>query len=223
LEFYQCVSLQGSDGYDVLASAARQDGIATVVLGDDRNNGSSGLYLTTFPGRDVIDICALGTPQSPHALAAIGSDLSLYLVQDAIQRRCLPPLKFEGLEGTPYRLLTTDEDLILLTSQWLYVLHGLAGKFIRNESVLGPTIVRGLRLEAVDAYLAYDRWLTILMPDFVYLIDINVFASGADPHAAGFADGGRVSDLELFKEMSPRSLDVACESPDPIELAVAAA
>ena len=34
-------------------------------------------------------------------------------------------------------------------------------------------MIRGLKIQAVDAYVAHNRWLLLVMPEWVYMIEVE--------------------------------------------------
>lgn len=159
--FYKAVSSGESEGMDVLACALRHDGWANVV------RGSSAGSLTVFshPGLDVVDICSIGTKRFPHAAVALGLDRTLLLIQDVLHPQQGSILQFVGLQGTAYRVMSAMGHIILLTSESLYLVPDLASRFLSEESVQGSQVACCLDIHAVDASVAYDRWLLVVMPD----------------------------------------------------------
>src|SRR5205085_5417210 len=104
MSFYRLVSLRSQDGSEVLACAARFGGVAATEFRWDRD--SQKLSTATFPGLDVVDVCAIGSDPRSLAVAAVGRDGTIVLTRDALHDKRPITLKFETVQGTAYRLLS---------------------------------------------------------------------------------------------------------------------
>jgi hypothetical protein len=170
--FYRIVGLGPTDRGDVLACAMRRDGIATTVLSVPEGTGSIE-DPRTYPGLDVVDICSLKSEEFPFAAVTLGIDRSLHLFRNVLNDQSPATLQIKGLEGTAYRVLSAQGHIFLLTSQSLYTFNGLASRFLSGREIGGPLTIPGLDFQAVDANLAFGRWLLVIMPDKVISIDID--------------------------------------------------
>jgi hypothetical protein len=170
--FYRVIAEKGANGRDFLACAIRRHGIgvAEVLWGQNAYN----MRTATFGGLDVVDVCSLGgTPESP-SIAAIGADGTVLLVHDAMRNENPATIKFDTVEGTAYRILSTQGHVFVLTDRGLFVLMGLAENLITgavSEDSVTPLFV--VPMEAVDANLVGDRWLLVVMPDEVRIFDVQ--------------------------------------------------
>jgi hypothetical protein len=73
---------------------------------------------------------------------------------------------------TAIRLLSHGGDLYVLTSKGLYVLAKLASQFLARELYPGVvTQILTVPMEALDANLAGDHWLLVVLPDKVCRFD----------------------------------------------------
>ena len=63
------------------------------------------------PGLDIVDVCGLKSEPYPLAAAALGIDRAVYLIRDVRDAGSTPTLRFPGLEGTAYRLLSSQGHL----------------------------------------------------------------------------------------------------------------
>ena len=163
---YKLVSVCSTSNPDgeLLVCAARRDGVAIVFT---ELNGPRG-YLNTLrsPVNDIVDVCNIDAIEAPRAVAAIGKDCSLHLIRDAFSPDKPPTLRFNGLIGAAYRILSAHGHIFLLTSRMLYAFPGLASRFLKSERPDGYTTAWALPFEAVDANIAGDR-LLVVMPDHV--------------------------------------------------------
>jgi hypothetical protein len=172
LNFYSAVLFPG-DCTEVIACATRRDGITLVTLPQEESGGK--VRVIPCEGVDVVDVCALNHPNWPLAVAAIGLDCSVFLMKNALEGVGLLALRFVGMKGNAYRILSAGGNLFVLTSEFLYVLSGLGRRYLQEDDLGGATPVRAIPLRAVDFFLAYDRWLLIIMPGYVLSVDIHSF------------------------------------------------
>src|SRR5207253_1190187 len=97
------------------------------------------------------------------------------LLRDALLEQDPVTVKFKEIVGSAYRVFQSGGHLFLLTSKALYVLLGLARRFLQGEDVLArSTAVRGVPMEAVDANLCRDRWILVVSTDHVLRIDVEM-------------------------------------------------
>jgi hypothetical protein len=171
LNFYRIVSLRSGGGQEVLGCAVRRAGVGATEFRWDRE--SHNLSTVTFDELDVVDICAIDRGGS-LAVAAVARNGALILLRDVWQDKHPITIKFDNVTGTAYRLLSCRGHLFLLTSEAMYVLASLAGRFLAGEpvsSVTTPMLV--MPFEAADANLCGDRWLLVVMPDLVRRYDVG--------------------------------------------------
>jgi hypothetical protein len=194
--FYKVVNISGFGG-ELLVFAARMNGVGAMPF---LLKGTGLISSVTYPGLDVVDVCSLG--QSPHgaAIAAVSRDCTLILSQDALHDRKPTTIKYDDVKGTAYRVLNYDGNLLLVTSVAIYLLAGLSRRFLAGEPVaVKPAPVKTVNLKAVDANVVDNRWLLVVMPDGVSLINLDQLV-GSVP-AVEHADA--TQDVSP-KEMSPR-------------------
>jgi hypothetical protein len=182
LTFYKLTALSNSSGRDIVVSAMRSSGIAEITLSPGAQVGS--LSLLTFPGADIVDVCALDPDSHPVAAVAVDKNCTLLLFRDVIRDRRPIPLRFDGIEGTAYRLLSCRGSLILLTTARIYFLPGLGTRFLEGDVVNGqPAPAGSLILNAIDANVVADRWILVVMRRRVLRIDMALLAN--QPEAGG--------------------------------------
>lgn len=171
--FCRVLARRGGPGKDLLICAARQGGIgvAEVRWGDSICN----MRTATFPELDAVDVCFVGgEPESP-TLAAVGRDGSLILARDMLHDEKPLTMKFDTVKGRAYRLFSARGHLFLLTSSALYGLMNLGARLVHGlPSGKFTTPIFMMPLEAVDASLIGDRWLTVVMPDEVLRFDLEL-------------------------------------------------
>lgn len=167
--FYRVAALPGRDGKDLLVSACRDGGIGITELRWGEPAYQMGVV--RFDGLDVIDVCAVASrPESP-AVAALGRDGTLILVRNAFHSEKPVTIKFNTVQGTAYRLLASGQNVFVLTSSGLHGLMGLASRLVIGSGTFHTRILV-VRMEAVDANLAGDRWLLAVTPDEIRKFDI---------------------------------------------------
>jgi hypothetical protein len=184
VDFYKVTNVRCDRG-EVLACAARKDGVAAMPF---QSEGMGFVTSLSYPGLDVVDVCSLGQSLPSPAIAAISGDCTLILSRDALHDPRPTTIKFHEIRGTAYRVLNYDGNLLLLTSRAIYVLAGLSRRFLNKEPIHEKsTRVKAVVLEAVDANIADNRSLLVVMPDGVALFDLERLVGGVP--SAESADG----------------------------------
>ena len=178
LDFYRVISLAGPGHGEILACAARQSGFAAMSLSAG-GPGHFGKKLTP-EGVDFVDVAPLGIDGHPFAVAALGGDCSIHFARDLSSAMDAETLRFGGLNEQAYRILCAEGHMILLTDKTLYAFIDLASRFLAGEATDGPATARGFRLDAVDASLAPDGSLLVVMTDSVYRIRIASLVADTD-------------------------------------------
>jgi len=181
LYFYQVVSLDTPGHPETLVCASRQGGIAALAFPrHDRPDTERVILSRTFPGLDVIDLCSLGSDLPVPAACAAGKDCTLVFVRDVLSKDDPVTLRFDGVQGTAYRVMSARGHLFLLTSSSLYIFPGLISRFLNGEPIERQlTLVHALPMEVVDANLADDRWLLVVTTEGVRVIDVDLLVGQA--------------------------------------------
>src|SRR5205823_1951000 len=107
INYYKTLSLGRTAQADVLISAVRRNGLERVVVPD--SGGTVLANSLTLPDLDVIDLCAIGSEESPFAVAALGIERSIYLFRDILNDCPTLTLRFTGFEGVAYRILSAGD------------------------------------------------------------------------------------------------------------------
>jgi hypothetical protein len=207
LDFYSAVLLPPAEPRTLLACATRRDGITAVSIPQGDAGGS--IRMIQCGGIDVVDVCALGRPDWQRAAAAVGRDCSVLLMKDVLGDGGPLLVNFPGMRGNAYRILSAEGHLFILTSEFLYVLPDLVTRFLRGEELGQATPVRAIQLKAVNAYMAYERWLLVITPTSVYSSDIHTLLGASPP----VPPGQRPHD-EVLSELVTESTPVATR-PEP--------
>jgi hypothetical protein len=183
--FYRTLARSGIDGRELLLCAARRGGIGITEARWGQNTFN--MRTATFPGLDAVDVCFVGGAVGSPAIAAVGRDGSLILAHDMLHDKHPVTMKFDTVQGTAYRLLSSGGDLFLLTSRGLYGLMGLGERLILGKLTEEfTTSILVMPMEAVDATMIGDRWLLVVMPDEVRRFDVRQIANGLlEQHAGG--------------------------------------
>jgi hypothetical protein len=169
--------------------------------------------LLTSPALNISDVCYIGNNEFPFAVAAFGMDRSIHFVRDIRSDSRIAALRFPGLEGVAYRILSAQGHAFLLTSEWLYSLRGLVEAFLSGQRIDGLTRVQGWKLQAVDANLAFQRWLLVVMPDHVRSIAIDELMSWDEKAPAAVYSGNGT-----IRDSRPDLMDYPWESPREYQL-----
>ncbi len=170
---YRVISLHSAADGEVMACAGRLGGIGAAKF----SGGQQTQHMTTvtFKALDIVDLCALRSEADSLAVAALGRDGTLILFQDILHDRQPLRIRYDAVEGVAYRILSCRGDIFLLTSKALYLLAGLAGRFVAGEPVEGVTTpVFVVRAEGVDANLCGEEWLLVVTPDEVRKFDVRL-------------------------------------------------
>ena len=172
INVYHLITLQSSTGQEVIACACRQKGIGVMeFMGEDQPHK---LNTMTFDGVDLIDLCPLNNSRGSLAVAAVSKDGAFHLFHNLLRDRNAKTIKFQTIQGTAYRLFSARGYLFLLTNVGLYVIAGLVDHFLKGSPGNPDVHVLPLPMEAVDANLASDDWVLIIMPDGVLRLDIRL-------------------------------------------------
>ena len=177
--FYETVRVPVA-GRDIVACAARLGGVIGIELSTPSHVRP--VFSLSRQGLDVVDVSALGG--GSRAVAAVGRDGTIVLSRNVLSDASPVTVKLPFIQGIAYRLLHTHGDLILLTSKALYALPGLAARFLAGEDVEHRmTAGKCWPMEAVDANLAGNRWLLIVLVDGVVRIDLDQWLPSGATHA----------------------------------------
>ncbi len=188
----QAVYLGERDGTEILACAARSDGVARVEL--DGTNASHVVSLTA-PSVDLIDVCQLRADSWPFAVAALACDGSLVLVRDmlALSEKSPIRLKMEGLRGTPRSVLHALGHILVLTSTELVVFPDLSARFLAGEAVDLPVDAYHSPIQSAKVFIDGERQLLVLDEEGVRVSEILPVAP---------AENDRVSRLSKVKVLN---------------------
>jgi hypothetical protein len=192
--FYKAVYVP-TPNLEVIACATRFGG----VIGVDLSQGQTSRTFTSLRhvGLDIVDVCALGEGFSTPAVAAVGNDGTLLLSRNVLSDQQPLRLHFDEIDGTVYRVLCTNGHLAILTSTGLYLLVRLAQRFLDGEDIrYQRTSVRGVRVEAVDANVAGDRWILVVVSNGVMMVEVAHFVGSDISHGPTPAHEQRISGRE---------------------------
>ncbi len=180
INFYKLIYLGDPSQVEVLACAARTSGL--LVIGADRDKP---LEITgrVSENVDFIDACSVPSPKWPHAVVGLSLDRSLILVRDLSGKETPQTLRLGELQGTPYSILSLDGHLVVLTSKELVVFPDLLNWYLQGQSSDHPFRYRYTPIQAVDAYLAYSRYLMVVMDEEVRFFEIPRLGQPMNDHA----------------------------------------
>jgi len=191
LYFYRIVSVGVTEaGEEVLACAGRSDGLLSLTIdpaGMPGQLGRSAGHPVGLNGEaeyDIIDVCPVSTAKHPFAVVALGINNSLHFTRDVRTENPSAALRLREAEGTAYSLLCVQGHLVLLTSESLYILPGLAARLASGEPIPERTPILRKPIEAVDCFVAYGRYLLLVVPEGAAILDIERLlpaARGSNP------------------------------------------
>jgi hypothetical protein len=193
--YYSVHYLANCEGREILACAARTDGLLTVRLDEDENeNRIIGL---TAPDIDFIDVCSLQLPEFPFAVAALCRDRSLIFIRNMLTEENPQTLRFDQFRGVPYSILSAQGHLFVLTSHEIVVFPGLGSRFASGEPLDRPIHYRHKAVQAVDAFMSESRELMILTDDGVSVFEISKLVNGR----TDAADPAESPDVPIWDEL----------------------
>jgi hypothetical protein len=186
--YYSLRYLGRSAGQDVLACAARNDGLLTIRF--DKNESRNQIIGLTASDIDFIDVCSLQAPQCPFAVAALCHDRSLIFVKNMLTEENPQTLRFDQFKGVPYSILSAQGHIFVLTSREIVVLPHLGSRYVSGEPLDHPIQYCHKAVRAVDAFVSRDQELMILTDDGVNIFDILKLVNGRSESAGlkGSAD-----------------------------------
>ncbi len=199
LNFYNSVYLP-VPGREIVACAARLGGF----IGTDLS-GISTISSVSQKGVDIVDVCSLGENVRTPSAAAVSRDCGILLSKDVLTTNPPTVVKLPGVEGIAYRLLCANGHLMLLTSKALYTIGGVVDRFLSPRGMRNtPISVRRLPLEAVDANIAKNRWLLIVLTDGVMQIELSQLMHMRSATAVSRVNSHRTfTSAHRFREHSP--------------------
>ena len=180
LNLYRVICVTSQSRVEVLACAARRSGFLAMPLTGDVL-GDTGKSLRS-PNADFVDVVSLNMVGHPLAVAILTLDCSIVLVRDLLADDSTAKRLHYGFPGErAYRILCADGHVFLLTNRRLHAFVNLASRFLDGEEIEKQVRVNSWDMEAVDASLASDRSLLVVMPHCVFRIDIEFLVSGQGP------------------------------------------
>jgi hypothetical protein len=176
LNYYSLRSLGHAAGKEVLACAARTDGLLTIQF--DKDHTQTPITGLSAPDVDFLDVCSLGSVTSPFAVAALCADRSLVFVRDILTEDRPQTLRFDGFQGTPYSISSAQGHLFILTSHHITVIPNLAAQYLAGERLDQPIHYRQRSVQADDAFIIHEKELVILTDDGVALFEVTELLEG---------------------------------------------
>jgi hypothetical protein len=170
LNYYKLIYLDHSGDDEILACAARMDGLLRIPLNKDQAEGR--VVGFTSPDIDLVDICPLASSEWPFAVSGLSLDRSLIFVRNILDDVEPRRLRFEEMLGTPYSILSAQGHLFVLTSDELVILPDLASRFLNEEPMDRLVHGRHSLVQAVEAYVAGGKELLIVTDDGVTVLEI---------------------------------------------------
>ncbi len=183
LDFYKLARLNPTGRSSLFACAARHDGLLRISLDPDSKHFT--IFGHVFSGLDVIDVCSLNVPGWPFAVAGLARDQTVLLCRNLWDDEPIAVRYGDLIQGTPYTILNVQGHLIILTSRTLAILPDAVTRFLTNDFPRSSRTGWKIEIQAVDAYLAFERYLLLIVDGGIQVIDVAQFASGDQPRTTG--------------------------------------
>ncbi len=195
--FYQLATLHGDGTRDFIAAAARRDGIVTLELNSESNNGRPDSFpYFRAPDVDFVGVCSLGSREWPFSVAGLGRDGTIHLIRNIVGKQPPSTCRISNLQGACYSIVHLDGHLFVLTNKALYVLPGLAARFLEGSAGSEPDPVAMIEMNAVDIY-ATRREILIEMGDHLRIATAEELIQHSGS-ANGLTDSGpKLSPVEM--------------------------
>jgi hypothetical protein len=214
LYFYKIVSVGVSSSADeVLACAARRDGLISVVIDANGKPGNLGRAAVASASEDaeasfdIVDACPVPTAGLPYAVVALAIDGSLHFTRDIRTENPSVGLRLREVSGTAYSLHCIQGHLVLLTSDTLCILPGMAARLASGEPLPERAPILRRPTEAMDCFVAYDRYVLLAVDGGAEILDIERILpspqQGVPDPAWSAASGFTHSPEELTAEPIP--------------------
>ncbi len=188
--WYSLAYLGNSSGKDILTCAVQTDGLLTIQF--ENGQAYNQIVGWSAPNVDFISVCSLNS-NYPFAVAALASDGSLTFIRDVLAPNVPHAVRFEGLLGAPYSILSGQGHVFILTSHEIVVLPGLASAFLSTERIEMPIHYISESVEAVDAFVVKGEKLLIVTDDAVVEFNLTTLVEADDGLALPEARGHFVS------------------------------
>lgn len=171
LNFCRAVALQVR-GADVIVGAGRRGGIGYADYRDGINGHK--LHIVNFPDLDFVDVCSLATAEKPMAVAAAAKDGALVFFDNILTDKAPQTIRFKGVKGTVYRVVSVDGDIFVLTNQGLFGMFQLSTRFFQGR-LLHPCDqeILAIPIEAADANIVGKKWLLAVGTESVFRFDLE--------------------------------------------------
>ncbi len=160
LNFYRLAPVGLCENGEVFGCPARESGLLAITVRDGLV--TSPIIGHYFTGIDTIDACSLRSASAPLAAAALNVDNSLLLTKNILEQKEPLALKFDGLKGIAYSLLSAQGHIFILTSDGLVILPNLAAEFLQGEPMDRDRTVSWMPVQAIDAFLADDNTVFVI-------------------------------------------------------------
>ncbi len=199
LNFCRALALPGERGNDVVVCAGRRGGIGYTEYREGIRGHT--LHTATFNDLDLVDVCSVATPEKPLAVVAAAKDGSMVLFDNILTDKAPKTLKFKGVKGTVYRILSTQGDIYLLTSKGLFGLFRLATRFLDGATLHGSnTDILRLPMAAADANLVDQKWLLAVEDDILLRFDLEKMPKSPENGAIAHKDDSWEEPVQIMTQ-----------------------
>jgi len=199
LNFCRVLALPGEGGNDVVVCAGRRGGLGYA----DYREGIRGhmLHTVTFNNLDLVDVCSVATLDRPLAVVAAAKDGALVFFNDILTDKNPKTIKFKGIKGTVYRVLSAQGDIYLLTSKGLFGLFRLGASFLQDgTSQHVTTDILRMQIAAADANMVSNKWLLAAGTDDLFRFDLEKMPKSPEGATSGQEEPEQVSAQPQWEE-----------------------
>jgi len=164
------LALQGSQGQDILVCAGRKNGLGLTEFSEGTSKHP--MRTSRFGALDIVDVCQIAPRTEQFAVAAVGKDGTLVLFHDILTEKKPRIIKFQGVKGTIYRILSAGGSIYLLTSKGIFLLFRFAEQFLNGGA---PSITRilAIPIPVSDGNLVGEKWLMATGANEVFRLDLD--------------------------------------------------
>lgn len=171
--FYKIAYLTGDSSTERVAVAARRDGLGILQLASDGTAGSSdSVRFFKPPGFDAVDVCSLGSPRWPRAMAGLGADGTIYLCRDVLEDQEPEGFTIGDMQGSAYSIMHDEGHLIVLMKDRIFMLSNLATCYLAGDDRFTGFTTTNFPETAVDIGLAYHN-LLIMVEDGIKVLPLG--------------------------------------------------
>jgi hypothetical protein len=205
LNVCRVLALAANQATDVIVCAGRRGGLGYAEFREGIRGHT--MHTVAFNGMDLVDVCSVATLEKPLAVVATAKDCSLVFFDNILTDKMPKTIKFNGIKGSAYRILSARGDIYLLTSKGLFGLFRLAGQFLKGETLHHATTdILRMPIGAADANMVGKRWLLAVGTDAVFRLDLDKLPKSPDEGTIARGNGDLKQQNDARMQQSPPAL-----------------